>query len=267
MINDADDVELIDWLEKKDENSTLFVNFGSEYFLTKEDMEERAFGLKISNVNFIWVVRFSKGEEQNLEEALPQGFLERIGERGKVLQKWGPKSRILNHTSIGGFISYCDWSSIIKCLDFGVPIIAMPIHLDQPMNARLMVELEIVRDDDSKIHREEILQVLESVISGKIGENLSTKVRDISKNLKSIRGEEIDATAEKLIQLSISWQFAASFKAVTWLILLDLRIVYELVQLRFWWYFNGGFLMVLSWSFMEKEEGWWLKVIFGGEGI
>ncbi|OIT29623.1 PREDICTED: beta-D-glucosyl crocetin beta-1,6-glucosyltransferase-like [Nicotiana attenuata] len=205
MTNDANDVELIHWLEKKDENSTVFVNFGSEYSLTKEDMEEIAFGLEFSNVNFIWVVRFSKGEEQNLEEVLPQGFLERIGERGKVLDKWEQKSRILNHTSIGGFISYCDWSSVIKCLDFGVPIIAMPIHLDQPMNARLMVELgvavEIVRDDDSKIHREEIMQVLESVIVGEIGENLRTKVRDISRNLKSIRGEEMDVAAEELIQL------------------------------------------------------------------
>ncbi|KAG5574902.1 hypothetical protein H5410_055036 [Solanum commersonii] len=164
ITNDADDMELIDWLGTKDENSTVFVSFGSEYFLSKEDMEEVALGLELSNVNFIWVARFPKGEEQNLEDALPKGFLERIGERGIVLDKFAPQLRILNHTSTGGFISHCGWNSVMESIDFGVPIIAMPMHLDQPMNARLIVELgvavEMVRDDDGKIHKGESRKLL-----------------------------------------------------------------------------------------------------------
>uniref|UniRef100_M1CUC1 UDP-glucose:glucosyltransferase n=1 Tax=Solanum tuberosum TaxID=4113 RepID=M1CUC1_SOLTU len=93
----------------------------------------------------------------------------------------------------------------MESIDFGVPIIAMPIHLDQPMIARLIVELgvavESVRDDDGKIHREEIAETLNGVITGKTGENLRDQVRDISKNLKSIRDEEMDAAAQELIQL------------------------------------------------------------------
>ncbi|XP_004249992.3 beta-D-glucosyl crocetin beta-1,6-glucosyltransferase [Solanum lycopersicum] len=205
ITNDVDDMELIDWLGTKDENSTVFVSFGSEYFLSKEDMEEVAFALELSNVNFIWVARFPKGEERNLEDALPKGFLERIGERGRVLDKFAPQPRILNHPSTGGFISHCGWNSAMESIDFGVPIIAMPMHLDQPMNARLIVELgvavEIVRDDDGKIHRGEIAETLKGVITGKTGEKLRAKVRDISKNLKTIRDEEMDAAAEELIQL------------------------------------------------------------------
>ncbi|XP_059307678.1 beta-D-glucosyl crocetin beta-1,6-glucosyltransferase-like [Lycium ferocissimum] len=201
----ADDMELIDWLGKKDEISTIFVSFGSEYFLSKEDMEEIAYGLELSNVNFIWFARFPKWEEQNLEDALSKGFLERIGKRGRVLDKFVPQRRILNHPSIGGFISPCGSSNVIECLDFGVPIIAVPIELDQPMNARLMVELgvtvEIIRDNDGKIHKEEIAQVIKGVINGENGEHLRAKVRDVSKNLKSESGEEIDAVAEDLIQL------------------------------------------------------------------
>ncbi|KAG5574892.1 hypothetical protein H5410_055026 [Solanum commersonii] len=193
--NDAEDMELIDWLGTKDENSTVFISFGSEYFLSKEDMEEVAFALELSNVNFIWVARFPKGEEQNLKDALPKGFLERIGERGRVLDKFAPQPRILNHPSTGGFISHCGWNSAMESIDFGVPIVAMPMHLDQPMNTRLIVELgvavEIVRDDDGKIHREEIAETLKGVITGEAGENLRARVRDISKNLKSIRDEEM----------------------------------------------------------------------------
>uniref|UniRef100_M1DNS9 UDP-glucose:glucosyltransferase n=1 Tax=Solanum tuberosum TaxID=4113 RepID=M1DNS9_SOLTU len=205
ITDNADDMELIDWLGTKDENSTVFVSFGSEYFLSKEDMEEVAFGLELSNVNFIWVARFPKGEERNLEDTLPKGFLERIGERGRVLDKFAPQPRILNHTSTGGFISHCGWNSVMESIDFGVPIIAMPMHLEQRMNARLIVELgvsvEIVRDDDGKIHKGEIAEILKGVITGETGGKLRAQVRDISKNLKSVRDEEMDATAQELIQL------------------------------------------------------------------
>ncbi|XP_049381453.1 beta-D-glucosyl crocetin beta-1,6-glucosyltransferase-like [Solanum stenotomum] len=202
VTNDVDNVEVIDWLGTRDENSTIFVSFGNEYFLSKEEMEELAFGLELSNVNFIWVVRFPEREKRNVEDVLPKGFLERIGERGRVLDKCVLQSRILNHSSIGGFISPCGWHNVIECLDFGVPIIAMPIHLDQPMNAKLMVELgvavEIVRDDDGKIYREEIAETLKGVVTRG---NLRAKVRDVSKNLKSIGNEEIDGAAKELIQL------------------------------------------------------------------
>ncbi|KAF3673414.1 putative cyanidin-3-O-glucoside 2-O-glucuronosyltransferase-like [Capsicum annuum] len=202
----ANEVELIDWLGKKDKNSSIFVSFGSEYLLSKEDMEEIAFGLELSNVNFIWVARFSKGEEQNLKDALPKGFLGRIGDRGRVLDNFGRQPRILNHPSIGGFISPCAWSNVIECLDFGVPIITMPIYLDQSMNAKLLVELgvtaEIVRDSDGKIHKAEIAETLKGVITGEIGKKLRAKVGDINKNLKSTRVEKMDTAAEELIQLS-----------------------------------------------------------------
>nr|XP_025884100.1 beta-D-glucosyl crocetin beta-1,6-glucosyltransferase-like [Solanum lycopersicum] len=205
ITNDADNKELIDWLGTKDENSTVYVSFGSEYFLSKEDMEEVAFALELSNVNFIWITRFPKGEERNLEDALPKGFLERIGERGRVLDKFTPQPRILNHPSTGGFISHCGWNSVMESIDFGVPIIAMPMHLEQPMNARLIVELgvavEIVRDDNGKIHREEIAEILKGVVTGETGRKLRAKVIEISNNLKSIRDEEMDAAAEELIQL------------------------------------------------------------------
>ncbi|CAL5363378.1 unnamed protein product [Camellia sinensis] len=70
--------EIIQWLDNKDEPSTLFVSFGSEYFMSKEEIEEIAHGLELSKVNFIWVVRFPVGEKVKLEEALPKGFIERV---------------------------------------------------------------------------------------------------------------------------------------------------------------------------------------------
>ncbi|KAK4835627.1 hypothetical protein QYF36_012220 [Acer negundo] len=54
------DEKIMDWLSKKEASSVVFVSFGSENFLSEEEMEEMANGLELSNVDFIWVVRKEK---------------------------------------------------------------------------------------------------------------------------------------------------------------------------------------------------------------
>ncbi|CAL5363374.1 unnamed protein product [Camellia sinensis] len=144
--------EIIQWLDNKDESSTLFVSFGSEYFMSKEEIEEMAHGLELSKVNFIWVVRFPVGEKVELEEALPKGFIERVAERGMVVEGWAPQARILARSSTSCFVSHCGWISVLESLTFGIPIVAMPMHLDQPLNARLVEEvgvaMEVIQDEN-----------------------------------------------------------------------------------------------------------------------
>lgn len=47
------------------------------------------------------------------------------------------------HSNVGGFVSHCGWSSGLESMKFGVPIIALPVHLAQPPNARLVEELGV----------------------------------------------------------------------------------------------------------------------------
>ena len=70
-------------------------------------MQEIAYGLELSTADFIWVVRFPRSEKVNLQMALPKGFLDRIGDRGIVVEGWAPQKTILKHSSIGGFVSHC----------------------------------------------------------------------------------------------------------------------------------------------------------------
>ncbi|XP_031092925.1 flavanone 7-O-glucoside 2''-O-beta-L-rhamnosyltransferase-like [Ipomoea triloba] len=82
-----EDVEMMKWLDGKQKHSTLYLSFGSEYYLSREEIQEIAKGLElISNANFIWVIRFPAGEETPLEEALPNGFLERVKGRGIIVE-------------------------------------------------------------------------------------------------------------------------------------------------------------------------------------
>ncbi|KAG5533088.1 hypothetical protein RHGRI_027351 [Rhododendron griersonianum] len=74
---DHKDVEILQWLGTKDEQSTVFVSFGSESFLSKEEREEVAHGLELSGVSFVWIVRFPAEERIEVEEALPAEFFRR----------------------------------------------------------------------------------------------------------------------------------------------------------------------------------------------
>ncbi|GFS43020.1 UDP-glucosyl transferase 72E1 [Actinidia rufa] len=205
-IDEHKDTQIMQWLGTKDECSTVFVSFGSESFLSKEEMEEVAHGLELSKVNFIWVVRFPNvGEKIELQEALPKGFLDRLGERGLVVEDWAPQAQILAHSSTGGLVSHCGWNSILESLKFGVPIIAMPMKHEQPMNGRLVedvgVAVEVKRNENGKLNREEIAQVIRKVVVEKDGEDVRIKAREFSERMKMKGEEEIDGLVEELVQL------------------------------------------------------------------
>ncbi|KAG6397866.1 hypothetical protein SASPL_139316 [Salvia splendens] len=195
--------ELIQWLDNKGKNSTIFVSFGSEYFLTREDMMELAHGLELSMLNFIWVVRFPKREEKIvLEDSLPLGFLERVEGRGLVVEGWAPQAQILGHESVGGFVSHCGISSMMESMKFGVPIIAMPMHLDQPLNARLVeligVGVEVVRNARGMLEREAVARVIRSVVAD---EGLRMSSNRMSEMIRLKGDEEIDEVVESFLKL------------------------------------------------------------------
>ncbi|KAA8534524.1 hypothetical protein F0562_032041 [Nyssa sinensis] len=205
LVEEDEHTEIIQWLDKKDESSSVFVSFGSEYFLSKEELEEVARGLELSKINFIWVVRFPVGERIRVEEALPEGFVERVKDRGLVVEGWAPQARILRHSSTGGFVSHCGWSSVMESMTFGVPIIALPMHLDQPLNAKLVEEVgvgvEVMRRNNGRLEREEIAQAIRKVVVEKNGEDVRTKARELSEEIRMKGEQDIDGVAEELIQL------------------------------------------------------------------
>lgn len=54
---DDDDKKIFDWLDKQETKSVVFVAFGSECKLTKEQVYEIAFGLELSKLPFLWAIR------------------------------------------------------------------------------------------------------------------------------------------------------------------------------------------------------------------
>ncbi|XP_052195821.1 putative UDP-rhamnose:rhamnosyltransferase 1 [Diospyros lotus] len=160
-------VSIKDWLEKQSPESAVYVALGSEVSLTQEELTELAHGLELSGMPFFWALKKSKSVQ------LPDGFEERIGDRGIVWSGWAPQVRILAHPSVGGFLTHCGWSSTIEGIQFGRPLIMLPFMVDQGPNALLLagrqLGLEIPRDEtDGSYTRNDVAETIKAVVTGKI---------------------------------------------------------------------------------------------------
>ncbi|KAJ6317355.1 hypothetical protein OIU76_012984 [Salix suchowensis] len=110
--------EIMEWLDKKDPRSVLFVSFGSECYLSREDREELAHGFQLSN----------------------------------LLQEVG-------------------------------------------------VALEIKREQDGKLGREEVAKVVREVVVEETGEQVRRKARELRERIKGKDDEEMDEVVRELVKL------------------------------------------------------------------
>ncbi|PIM97746.1 hypothetical protein CDL12_29779 [Handroanthus impetiginosus] len=195
------DLETIHWLGQKDDFSTLYISFGSENYLSKKQIQEIAKGLELSNANFIWVDRSSSGNENVIEEAFPKG----LKDRGKVVKGWANQVEILAHKSVGGFMSHCGWSSITESVYFGVPVMAMPLKLDQPVNSRLVVEsgfgVEVIRDENGEFDGEGVAKAINMLFVGESGEGIRRRVRELSEKMRMEEEEGARGVVEELTRI------------------------------------------------------------------
>ncbi|KAL0318075.1 UNVERIFIED_CONTAM: UDP-glycosyltransferase 88A1 [Sesamum angustifolium] len=100
-------------------------------------LKEIAVGLERSGQRFLWVVRsppsddksklYLRPPEPDLDSLLPAGFLDRTKDRGLVLKSWAPQVAVLNHESVGGFVTHCGWNSVLESVCAAVPMVAWPL--------------------------------------------------------------------------------------------------------------------------------------------
>lgn len=141
------ETEIMAWLDDQPPSSVVFLCFGTLGTFGVNQVKEIAQGLESSGERFLWSIRRPPPIDKlgfptdytNVEEVLPEGFLDRTAEIGRVIG-WAQQLAILAHPAIGGFVSHCGWNSILESLWFGVPIAAWPMYAEQQMNAFEMVK-------------------------------------------------------------------------------------------------------------------------------
>jgi hypothetical protein len=207
--NGSDHSDLLEWLDRQREASVVFVSFGSEAFLSEDQIHELALGLEASGLPFLWSIRFPRYSDGGHDPlgVFPEGFQIRTQDRGLVVKGWVPQVRILSHPSIGGFLSHGGWSSAMESLSFGIPLIVLPIQLDQGLNARqiaaeLKAGIEIERGEDGSFLRENICTTLTMAMAGEEGEKLRSKAAKARDIIAANKQSHIHDFIQKLEQLA-----------------------------------------------------------------
>ncbi|PNT71008.1 hypothetical protein BRADI_2g21317v3 [Brachypodium distachyon] len=148
------------WLDAQPVNSVLYVSLGSFLSVSPAQLDEIAYGLAQSKVRFMWVLRDACSRVEGLIQ----------GSDGMVVP-WSDQLKVLCHPSVGGFLTHCGMNSMLEALYAGVPMLTLPIVLDQPINSRLIVDVwkvgyslkEKVRAD-SVIGRDEIAEAVKKLM-------------------------------------------------------------------------------------------------------
>lgn len=173
-----------EWLDQQKVNSVVYVAFGTEANLSRDELSELATGLELSELPFLLVLRNFSGSDQTELEMLPDGFVERVKDRGMVYVGWAPQMRILSHDSVGGFLTHCGWNSVIEGLGSGRVLILLPLVNDQGLNARLLtgkgLGLEVPRKEpDGSFTSDLVAESVRLAMVEDSGEPLREKTKEI----------------------------------------------------------------------------------------
>ncbi|KAL1542277.1 UDP-glycosyltransferase 91C1-like [Salvia divinorum] len=198
--DDAEWLRIREFLDLQKEGSLVYVAFGSEVVLTHKETQELALGLEQCGSPFLWVL--NKGYEK-----LPEGFGDRVRDRGVVYSKWAPQVKILGHVAVGGFLTHCGWSSAVEALGFGRMLILFPVMNDQGTNCRLLqakkVGIEIPRNEvDGAFTSDAVAETVRVALVGEEGRSIRENARKMKElfGSESISNSYVDTLVHHMIQ-------------------------------------------------------------------
>ncbi|KAJ7981536.1 Glycosyltransferase [Quillaja saponaria] len=157
------------WLGRFKAESVIYCAFGSECILKKEQFQELLLGLEQSGMPFLAALKPPMGFK-SVEAALPEGFQERIQGRGIVDGGWIQQQLILEHPSIGCFVTHCGRGSLSEALVNQCQLVLLPHEGDHIFNARLMsnnlkIGVEVEKgEEDGLFTKESVCKAVRPVI-------------------------------------------------------------------------------------------------------
>ncbi|KAK7395036.1 hypothetical protein VNO78_15578 [Psophocarpus tetragonolobus] len=209
-----EEAEWLKWLNSKQNESVLYVSFGSLTRLSDAQLVELAIGLEHSGHSFIWVVRKKDGDE-NVDIFL-KDFEQRMKEcnKGYIIRNWAPQLLILDHHAVGGILTHCGWNSILESLNVGLPMITWPMFSEQFYNEKLLVDVLKIgvpvgakenkfwasTGKDSVVGREEIAKAVVQLMGKEESRELKRRARKLGDASKKTI-EEGGSSYNNLMQL------------------------------------------------------------------
>ncbi|KAF7803731.1 7-deoxyloganetin glucosyltransferase-like [Senna tora] len=100
----------------------------------------------------------------------------RLKNRG-FISSWCEQEKVLNHPSIGGFLTHCGWNSMTESLCAGVPMACWPFFADQQPNCRYACrEWGIGIEIENDVKREEVEKLVIELMEGEKGKQMRERV-------------------------------------------------------------------------------------------
>ncbi|KAL8103697.1 hypothetical protein AgCh_028044 [Apium graveolens] len=170
----------LQWLDSREADSVVYVNFGSITVISAEQLLEFGWGLANSNCCFLWIIRpdLVVGEST---VTLGVEFLDAIKDRG-LISSWCAQEDVLNHSSVGGFLTHGGWNSIIESISAGVPMLCWPFFGDQTINCKFLSdEWECGLKIPNNVKRDDVEKLVKLLMVGKEGKKMRNKTKEWKK--------------------------------------------------------------------------------------
>ncbi|KAK2400831.1 7-deoxyloganetin glucosyltransferase [Trifolium repens] len=168
-----------EWLESKEPGSVVYVNFGSITRISAEQLFEFAWGLANSMKPFLWIIRPDLVIGGSF--ILSSEFENEISNRG-LIASWCSQEQVLNHSSIGGFLTHCGWNSTIESICAGVPMLCWPFYADQTTNCKCICSIwEIGIEIDTNVKRENVKKLIDELMVGEKGKQMRKNAMELKK--------------------------------------------------------------------------------------
>ncbi|GLJ04664.1 hypothetical protein SUGI_0000890 [Cryptomeria japonica] len=182
------ELECICWLDTWKQNSVLYVLFGSQTFLSKEQTKALVKGIAASKQSFIWMIKDPVGSNVNSCDFLPEGFIKEMEDGGLVIHGWVPQLQILLYPSTTFFMTHCGWNSALESMSVGVPMVVWPMVFDQFINAKLVTEqlgigLQICEGFDAIASTDIVENIVKATMTTEIGEDLRLQALKIKESI------------------------------------------------------------------------------------
>ncbi|CAJ1809288.1 unnamed protein product [Sphenostylis stenocarpa] len=217
----------LNWLNSKQNESVLYVSFGSLTRLSNAQIVEIAHGLENSGCSFIWVLR--KKDENESGDVFLQEFEEKMKEskKGHIIWNWAPQLLILDHPAIGGIVTHCGWNSILESVSAGLPMITWPMFAEQFYNEKLLVDVLKIGvpvgakenkfwtspGKDALVGREEIAKAIVQLIGKEENSEMRNRARKLG-NASKKTIEEGGSSYNNLMQLLDELKSLKASKAI-----------------------------------------------------
>ncbi len=128
------DKNLENWLNGKQERKVVYISMGSTAYLTRAMAQALIKGVEATDYDAVWSLR-----ETN-RDILDGNTLDK---NRFYLSKWVSQQAVLQHKAIGVSVLHGGMNGVQESIYYGVPVIAIPFGLDQPLVSSRVEQLKL----------------------------------------------------------------------------------------------------------------------------